>query len=100
MSWPLYNVNGSVSEVVRVVKLGPLSAPAGGADLCPTCDEPACHWACVAYWLCFSSGWGGSFVSDFSMACRVQLASARDFRMGIIFSATGNPQLLNVLMLS
>ena len=65
MSWPLYNVNGSVIEVVWVVKLGALSAPAGGTDLFPTCDEPACHWACVAHRLCFSSRWGGSFVSDF-----------------------------------
>ena len=32
----------------------------------PTCDEPACHWACVARWLGFSSGWVGSSVSDFS----------------------------------
>ena len=102
MYWLLNNVNGSVSDVIsvaRVVKLGMLSAPAGGADLCPTCDEPACHWACVARWLSFSSSWGGSFVYDFSMACRVHLSSARDFQMGII-SAPGNPQLLNVLMWS
>ena len=96
------NVIGSVSDVfsvARVAELGALSAPSGVADLCPRCDEPACHWACVARWLCFSSGCGGSFISDFSTACRVQLESARDFRMGII-SAPGNPQLLNVLMLS
>ena len=103
MACLLYNVNGSVSDVIsvaRVAELGALSAPAGGADRCPTCDEPACHWACVAHWLCFSSGWGGSFVSDFSMTCRVHLASARDFRMGIIFPAPGNSQLVTVLMLS
>ena len=57
--------------VAWVVELGALPTTVGGADVCPTCEEPACHWACVACWLSFSSGWGGSPVSDSSMACRV-----------------------------